>query len=112
MSTLYKSNFFNLTTTADTVVYTCPAETETIVKNIQVHNYGGSNVVFESCVNRGGVDYDITHLTLSGKDSRNALSGVLVLEEGDALKVTAASANFISGAVSYVEVRSDTKNPI
>jgi len=42
----------------------------------------------------------------------NAADGVLVLEEGNILKMQAASANSISGLVSYLEVRSDTKNPI
>lgn len=112
MSTLYKSTGFDLSTTTLTSIYTCPTETETIIKNVQAHNYGGSNVVFEMMVNKSGTDYDIAHKTLSSKDSLNAAAGVLVLEEGDILKVKAGVANSISGLVSYVEVRSDTKNPI
>jgi hypothetical protein len=112
MSTLYKSTGFNLTTTAITNVYTCPAETETIIKNIQSHNYGGSNVVLEIYISKNGTDYDIAHHTMTAKDSINAVDGVLVLEEGDILKMQAATANAISGLISYLEVRSDTKNPI
>lgn len=112
MSTLYKSTGFNLTTTALTNVYTCPAETETIIKNIQSHNYGGSNVVLEIYISKNGTDYDIAHHTISAKDSLNAADGVIVLEEGNILKMQAATANSISGLVSYLEVRSDTKNPI
>ena len=112
MSTLYKSTGFNLTTTAVTNVYTCPAETETIVKSIQTVNYGGSNVDLEVFVNKSGTDYDISHHTIGGKVSLNAIDGTIVLEEGDILKLEAQTANSISGLVSFLEVRSDTKNPI
>lgn len=112
MSTLYKSTGFDLSTTSQTSIYTCPSETETIIKNVQTHNYGGSNVVFEMWVNKSGTDYDIAHKTVSAKESLNSLAGVIVLEEGDILKIKAGVANSISGLVSYLEVRSDTKNPI
>lgn len=112
MSTLYKSTGFNLTTTALTTIYTCPAETETILKSIQTVNYAGSNVDLEVFVNKSGTDYDISHHTIGAKVSLNAIDSTIVLEEGDILKMQAAVANSISGLVSYLEVRSDTKNPI
>lgn len=112
MSTLYKSVGFNLTTTAKTTIYTCPSETETIMKSIQTVNYGGSNVDLEIFVNKSGTDYDIAHHTVGAKVSLNAVDSTIVLEEGDILKLEAQTANAISGLVSFLEVRSDTKNPI
>jgi len=112
MSTLYKSVGFNLTTTDRTTVYTCPTETETIMKSIQTVNYGGSNVDLEIFVNKSGTDYDIAHHTIGSKVSLNAVDSTIVLEEGDILKLEAQTANAISGLVSFLEVRSDTKNPI
>ena len=113
MSTLYKSIGFNLTTTDLTTIYTCPAETETIIKNIQTTNHTSSgNINIELYVNKDGTDYDIAHHILDSKDSLNLIDGVVVLEEGDIVKLQADSANKLSGLMSFVEVRSDTKNPI
>jgi hypothetical protein len=113
MSTLYKSVAFNLATTSVTTLYTCPIETETLIKTIQVTNYTTSgNVDLVVFINKSGTDYDITHQILSSKDSINALDGILVAEAGDVIKIQAGASNSISGAMSFVEVRSDTKNPI
>lgn len=112
MSTLYKSELIDLTTTNKTTIYTCPSETETIVKNIQTHNHGTGNVVAQLFITRGSTDYEVAHHTLASNDSRNLLDGTIVLEEGDILKLQAGSANDVQGIMSYMEVRSDTKNPI
>jgi len=113
MSTLYKSVAFNLATTNVTTLYTCPIETETLIKTIQVTNYAASgNVDLVIFINKSSTDYDVAHHTLSSKDSINALDGVLVAEAGDVIKIQAGASNFVSGAMSFVEVRSDTKNPI
>ena len=112
MSTLYKSTGFNLTTNTLTTIYTCPAETETILKSIQTVNYTGSNVDLDVFVNKSGVHYNIAHHTIVAKASLNAIDSTIVLEQGDILKMHAQTASAISGLVSYLEVRSDTKNPI
>ena len=112
MSTLYKSELFDLTTTSQTTIYTCPTETETIVKNIQAHNHGVGNVVIQLFVTRGATTYEVAHHTLASNDSRNLLDGTIVLEAADILKIQADSANDVQGMMSYMEVRSDTKNPI
>ena len=112
MSTLYKSELFDLTTTDITTVYTCPTETETIVKTIQSHNHGTGNVVVQLFITRGSTTYEGAHHSLSANSSQNLLDGVVVLEAGDILKLQAGSANNIQGMMSYMEVRSDTNNPI
>ena len=113
MSILYKSVGFNLTSTTLTTIYTCPTETETIVKTIQTTNHTTSgNIGLNVFVNKSGTDYDIAHHILDSKDSLNVIDGVLVLEQGDILKLQADSANKLSGLISFMEVRSDTKNPI
>jgi len=112
MSTLYKSELFDLTTTALTTIYTCPSETETLVKTIQSHNHGTGNVVAQLFITRGANTYEIAHHSLASNSSQNLLDGVIVLEAADILKLQAGSANDIQGAMSYMEVRSDTNNPI
>jgi len=112
MSTLYKSELFDLTTTNKTTVYTCPAETESIFKNVQAHNHGSGNVVVQLFVSRGGTDYEVAHHTLASNSSKNLLDGTIVLEAADILKLQAGAANDVQGMASYMEVRSDTKNPI
>ena len=112
MSTLYKSELFDLTTTDITTVYTCPSETEAIVKTLQSYNHGSGNVVTELFITRGANTYAIALHTLAGSVSQNLLDGVIVLEAGDILKLQAGSANNIQGMMSYMEVRSDTNNPI
>jgi len=112
MSTLYKSVAFNLTSTSLVTVYTCPIETETIIKAIIAHNYGPGNITFEGSIVKNGTTYPLMHKVLSSSDSLNTISGVIVLEEGDMLQLQASTINTVSGLVSFVEVRSDTKNPI
>lgn len=113
MSTLYKSIGFNLTATTLTTIYTCPVETEAIVKNVQTTNHTASgNIDLEVFVNKDGTDYDIAHHTLDSKDSLNVIDGVIVLEAGDILKLKTGTADKLSGLISFMEVRSDTKNPI
>ena len=112
MSTLYKSEIFDLTTTNLTTVYTCPTETETIVKTIQSHNHGSGNVVLQLFITRGGTTVEVAHHTLASNGSQNILDGTIVLEAADVLKLQAGAANDIQGIMSYMEVRSDTNNPV
>ena len=106
MSTLYKSVGFNLTTTDRTTVYTCPEETETIMKSIQTVNYGGSNVDLEIFVNKSGTDYDIAHHTIGSKVSLNAVDSTIVLEEGLSFKpisISPEQAQFLSSRQFSIE---------
>jgi|TARA_B110000259_G_C13770977_1_gene304629 hypothetical protein len=112
MSTLYKSELFDLTSTNVTTIYTCPTETETIVKTIQSHNHGTGNVVVQLFITRGSTTYEIAHHSLAANASQNILDGTIILESADILKLQAGAANDIQGVMSYMEVRSDTNNPL
>lgn len=112
MSTLYKSELFHPSVTTLVTLYTCPEEVETIVKGVQVSNHGNNNIDFEVIITRSGVDYEISHKVVGSKTSVNALDTTVVLEAGDILKTKQSVVNDIAGAMSYMEIRSDTKNPI
>ena len=106
MANIYKNAAFNLTTTAKTDIYTCPANRTSIVKTIQTTNHAGSNIdtigyIYDSSAT---TEYEIAHHTLNAKDSINFIEGTLVLESGDILRIESNTANGISGIVSYLEI--------
>jgi len=112
MSTLYKSAPFALATTDNTTIYTCPAEVETIIKGIQITNHGAGNTAVECFIERNSTTYEIAHKLVSSNDTSNVLATTIILEAGDVLSLTAASGGVLSGVMPYLEIRSDTNNPI
>jgi hypothetical protein len=106
MANIYKNTGFDLTTTDKTDVYTVPANRTAIIKTIQSTNSTGSDVdaigyFYDSSAT---TEYEIAYHTLTAKDSINFIKGTMVLESGDILRLEAASANAVTGIVSYLEI--------
>ena len=106
MANKYKNAFFDLQTTNKTDVYTAPSNARAIVNTIQGNNHAGSNPELEVFVydNSAATEYEISHKVISAKTFQNMISGTLVLEENDVLRVQASTGGAIEGFVSLLEL--------
>jgi len=105
MSNTYKSTFFSLTTTNQTTVYTVPTGVKALIKTIQCSNHTGNTTVEVFVTDTSAATTtEIAELTMSASTTENFAKGPIVLDENDILKITAATANRITGTVSVLEI--------
>jgi hypothetical protein len=105
MANTYKSTFFSLTTTNQTTVYTVPAGVKALVKTIQCSNHTGNTKVEVFVTDTSAATTtEIAELTMSASTTENFAKGPIVLDENDILKITADTANRITGTVSVLEI--------
>lgn len=105
MSNTYKSTFFDLTTTNQTTVYTVPAGVKALVKTIQCTNHtGNTNVEIFITDTSATLTIEIAHVTMAARNTENFAKGTIVLDENDIIKITADTANRITGTVSVLEI--------
>ena len=106
MANKYINKSINLTTTNLTTIYTVPDETVAIIKAIQGFNDTASavNVTLSYTDYCASATYAFGYATSSAIEQFELLtSDLLVLEEGDILKIQASAANQITGVVSILE---------
>jgi len=110
MTIRYKSDTFDLTTSNVTTILTCPSDATIIAKSLQIsHQAGGSIDVDVFLEKSGGSAIDIAHASLSaGFD--NFIKSSLNMEANDILKVQAATANEITGVISYALIDRSQEN--
>ena len=105
MSNTYKSTFFSLTTTSQTTVYTVPADVKALVRTIQCSNHTGNTKVEVFVTDTSAsATTEIAELTMSASSTENFAKGTIVLDPGDILKITADTANRITGTISVLEI--------
>lgn len=105
MANTYKSAFIDLTSTNKTTIYTVPANTTSIVKTIQLTNESGNvNTQVYVTDSSASVEYEISHTTLAARSTENFAKGPIVLEAGDIIKLQAATANTVTGVISFLEI--------
>ena len=105
MSNTYKSTFFSLTTTNQTTVYTVPAGVKALVRTIQLTNHtGNTNVEVFVTDTSATLTVEIAHITMSARSTENFAKGTIVLDAGDILKITANTANRITGTIAVLEI--------
>ena len=105
MSNTYKSTFFDLTTTNQTTVYTVPAGVKALVRTIQCSNHTGNTKVEVFVTDASAsATIEIAELTMSASTTENFAKGTIVLDPGDILKITADTANRITGTISALEI--------
>ena len=109
MANKYKNAFFDLQTTNKTDVYTAPSNARAIVNTIQGNNHAGSNPELEVFVydSSASTEYEVSHKVIAAKTFQNMISGTLVLEENDVLRVQASVGGAIEGFVSILEINRD-----
>ncbi len=105
MSNTYKSTFFSLTTTNKTTVYTVPTGVKALVRTIQCSNHT-ANTTVEVFVTDASASttYEIAEINMAAATTENFAKGTIVLDEGDILKITAATANRITGTIAVLEI--------
>jgi len=110
MSIFYKSDTLNLTTSNLTTVLSISTSAVAIVKMVQAVHNTASNVDTDLYVKKsGGSNVQIAHETIN-KATVNLLKDTLNLEEGDAIKMQADTANEITGVISYALINRENEN--
>ena len=74
MANVYKNAMFDLTTTNNTVVYTCPANRTALVKSIQITNIHSGTVEVEAFTtdsSDSGSEHEVAHISLASKTVEN-----------------------------------------
>jgi hypothetical protein len=107
MAHTYKNSKVDLTSTNDTVLYTVPAVTTSIVKSILVSNDDASNAceITVTLLNTGNTVFSLfKQKDISAKTTTELLSNPLVMNTDEELKVQAENANDLHVVVSYLEI--------
>ena len=104
MSNVYKNAIYKPTTTANTTVYTCNVTARAVIQTIQLTNQSGSHVVEVFIYDSSATTTtEIAHISLGSNSTENVAKGPIILEEGDALLISAGS-TVVKGIVSILEV--------
>ncbi len=103
MAINYKNQGYDLTTSNLTTVLTISASTVAIIKEISVTNDDNSAHKVDYFFHDASTStsYKFYHTNVPADSHDNAVHNALVLEEGDYLQFQAATANVISGQISY-----------
>ncbi len=105
MANIYTNAKVDLTTTAETTLYTTPSNSRAIVKSILVSNDAGSAATITvTLTNAAGAVFSLFKTkSISANGTTELLSAPLVLQESEILKVTAATANRLHVVLSALE---------
>ena len=96
----------DLTATSATTLYTCPSATTAVIKSILVSDDSGSGDTITVTLTAGSDVFSLFKVkAVSANTTVELLTGPLVLEESEVLKVTAATANRLHVVASILEIK-------
>ena len=106
MANNYKNAKVDLTSTDITALYTAPSSTTTIVKSILVsEDSGNADTITLTLTNSASAVFSLFKVkAVSANATVELLTGPLVVEESEILKVTAATANRLHVTASILEI--------
>ena len=108
MANFYKNKFYDPNTTNAVTVYTCPANANAIVQNIQITNESGSKIVKAKLLDYNvTTTYQIAYANITGPTICNVAKGPIILEENDVLKIESSDISGISAIISILEINRD-----
>lgn len=111
MSNIYKNAFYDPTVTTAVTVFTCPANANAIIQNIQITNESGSKIVKASVYDASTTtNFQIAYASISGPTICNVAKGPIVLEESDELKLETSDTSGISATISILEINRNNEN--
>ena len=111
MANFYKNKFYDPSTTAAVTVYTCPANANAIVQNIQITNESGSKIVKAKVLDYNvTTTYQIAYASISGPTICNVAKGPIILEESDALTLESSTTSGITATISILEISREDQN--
>ena len=106
MANSFKNAKIDLTTTNATVLYTCPSATTAVVKSILAsEDSGNADTITVTLTDASAAVFSLFKVKAVGANATvELLTAPLVLEEGEILKTTAATANRLHVVASLLEV--------
>ena len=106
MANNYKNAKLDLTATSVTTLYTAPDATTSIVKSIIVsEDSGNADTITVTITNASAAVFSLFKVKAVGANATvELLTAPLVVEEGEILKVTAATANRLHVVASILEI--------
>ena len=113
MSILYKNAGFDLTTTNLTTCLTMDVGSRAIIQTVQCANTSAGAIILQSKFldSSASTTYQISTESLGAGATTNIATGVLILEESDALKIQcAATSNVATGVISYALINRTDEN--
>jgi|TARA_R110000824_G_scaffold381126_1_gene573755 hypothetical protein len=105
MASAYKNIAKLVGSTGDVTIYTCPSETQAIVKNIQLYNSHSGTIVVYPKITDSSASVTVTLEKNSiGTLADTSLTGPFVLEASDALILNCDTADKIYAFASVLEI--------
>jgi len=105
MASAYKNIAKLVGSTGDVTVYTCPSETQAIVKNIQLYNSHSGTIVVYPKITDSSASVTVTLEKNSiGTLADTSLAGPFVLEASDTLILNCDTADKIYAFASVLEL--------
>ena len=105
MASAYKNIATVVGSTGDVTVYTCPAATEAIVKNINLYNsHSGDVIVYPKITDSSASATVILEKNTIGTLADTSLAGPFALEAGDTLIMNCDTASKINVFASVLEI--------
>ena len=107
MANTYKLEAAKILATGSTTLYTAPAATTSIVKNIYISNTTTGSIYMDIVVNKSGsaINYFlIQSASVPVQTSFQPISDPLVLQTGDAVKINTSVVSGSDTLMSYLEI--------
>jgi|TARA_R110000822_G_scaffold22616_2_gene70650 hypothetical protein len=105
MASAYKNIAKLIGSTGDVTIYTCPSETQAIIKNIQLYNSHSGTIVVYPKITDSSASVTVTLEKNSiGTLADTSLTGPFVLEASDALILNCDTADKIYAFASVLEI--------
>jgi hypothetical protein len=105
MASAYKNIAKLVGSTGDVTIYTCPSETQAIVKNIQLYNSHSGTIVVYPKITDSSASVTVTLEKNSiGTLADTSLAGPFVLEASDTLILNCDTADKIYAFASVLEL--------
>lgn len=110
MANTFVNKKVDLTATSATTLYTVPSATTAIIKSIIVsEDSGNADTITVTITDTADAVFSLFKTkSISANGTTELLTGPLVLEESEILKVTAATANRLHVVLSALEVKKRT----
>ena len=111
MANFYKNKFYDPSTTAAVTVYTCPANANAIVQNIQITNESGSKIVKTRVTDSSATtSYVVAYASVTGPTICNVAKGPIILEESDSISIESSTTSAITATLAILEISRDDQN--
>ena len=107
MANSFRNKKVDLTSTSVTTLYTVPSATTGVIKSILVsEDSGNADTITVTITDTSDAVFSLFKTkTISANATTELLTGPLVLEESEVLKVTAATANRLHVVASVLEIK-------